>query len=174
MSANESSPPSVVHMVTVPFNWDWGKKCELPFEIWLLHTQSHISSTITDPLVHHSCHFGQMIHALCQVHTLLNNSILCKVELAECSKESFTAKYCISLIIFSPAETEFCRERIEHRVFKQLLQMIPGLEKWVLGGSEEEVIHIADLVGLSGYPVPPWTSLLCILDPERCLKCKVG
>jgi hypothetical protein len=59
------------------------------------------------------------------------------------------------LIIFSPAETELHRERIEHRVFKQLLQMIPGLEERVLGGSEEEVIHIADLVGSSGYPVLP-------------------
>jgi hypothetical protein len=38
------------------------------------------------------------------------------------------------------------RERREHQVFTKLLQMIPGLEERIMGGSEEEVVFIADLV----------------------------
>ena len=38
------------------------------------------------------------------------------------------------------------RERREHRVFQQLLQMIPGLEDRLMSGSADDVVHIADLV----------------------------
>lgn len=38
------------------------------------------------------------------------------------------------------------RERREHEVFKQLLQITPGLEERLMTGSEEEVLHICDLV----------------------------
>jgi len=38
------------------------------------------------------------------------------------------------------------RERREHRVFQLLLQMIPGLEERLVEGSEENVIHVAELV----------------------------
>jgi hypothetical protein len=40
------------------------------------------------------------------------------------------------------------RERREHRVFRQMLQAIPGLEARLMGGSEEEVVFIADLVSV--------------------------
>ena len=39
------------------------------------------------------------------------------------------------------------RERREHRVYRLLLEMVPGLEERLLNGSEEDLIHIADLVG---------------------------
>jgi len=39
-----------------------------------------------------------------------------------------------------------CRERREHRIFERMLQMIPGLEKRLLEGSNEEVVMIAELV----------------------------
>jgi hypothetical protein len=38
------------------------------------------------------------------------------------------------------------RELREHRVFSRLLQMIPGLEDRLMEGSNENVIHVAELV----------------------------
>jgi hypothetical protein len=38
------------------------------------------------------------------------------------------------------------RVRREHRVFQQLLYMVPGLEERIMVGSEEDVSHIAELV----------------------------
>jgi hypothetical protein len=38
------------------------------------------------------------------------------------------------------------RERREHRVFRTLLNMVPGLEECLVQGTEEEVRMIADLV----------------------------
>jgi mannose/fructose-specific phosphotransferase system component IIA len=34
-------------------------------------------------------------------------------------------------------------------VFRQMLQMIPGLEARLMSSSEEEIVFIADLVGFS-------------------------
>jgi len=38
------------------------------------------------------------------------------------------------------------REWREHRVFDQLLRMVPGLEERLQIGSDENVLHIAELV----------------------------
>ena len=38
------------------------------------------------------------------------------------------------------------RQRREHRVFQALLQMIPGLEDRLMGGSESDVMGIAESV----------------------------
>ena len=38
------------------------------------------------------------------------------------------------------------RERREYCVYRLLLQMVPGLEERLLNGSEEEILHVADLV----------------------------
>jgi len=83
----------------------------------------------TDPLVHHGHHFGRTVHALCRVHTLLTNGILRKGEYADKPEESFTHE-----------------ERREYGVYRLLLQIIPGLEECLLNGSEEEIMHIADLI----------------------------
>jgi hypothetical protein len=42
---------------------------------------------------------------------------------------------------------EISRERREHRVFRQLLLLIPGLEERLMEGSDENFAHIAELVG---------------------------
>jgi len=44
------------------------------------------------------------------------------------------------------------REWREHRVFDQLLRMVPGLEERLQIGSDENVLHIAELLqrGVSG------------------------
>jgi hypothetical protein len=47
-------------------------------------------SSNMDVLVHHGCHFGRTAHALCRVHMLLTNGILCDVEEADEPEESFT------------------------------------------------------------------------------------
>jgi hypothetical protein len=42
----------------------------------------------------------------------------------------------------------FCRRRREHRVFNALLQMVPGLEDRLMGGSDEDIVAIAEMVSL--------------------------
>ena len=43
----------------------------------------------------------------------------------------------------------FGRERREHRVFEQLLESYPGLLERLKNGSEEEILHVGELVRLS-------------------------
>jgi len=38
------------------------------------------------------------------------------------------------------------RERREHRVFKGLLEMVPGLEERIMNGMEDQIAHIVDMV----------------------------
>ncbi|KIM72920.1 hypothetical protein PILCRDRAFT_81530, partial [Piloderma croceum F 1598] len=83
----------------------------------------------TDPLVHHGRHFGQTVHALCTVNSLLINGILRMGELRDQPEETFTLE-----------------ERREHRLFQQLLQIVPGLEDRIMEGSDEELSHIAELI----------------------------
>ena len=40
----------------------------------------------------------------------------------------------------------YMRERREHRIFRILLDMIPGLEDHLMGGSDDNVTHISELV----------------------------
>ncbi|KAI6043871.1 hypothetical protein EDC04DRAFT_2866071 [Pisolithus marmoratus] len=61
--------------------------------------------TTQDPLFHHGCHFGQAVHAFCNVPMLLTNGI-------------------IFLSFFS--------ERKEFVAFWELLQVVPGLEEEVV------------------------------------------
>jgi len=84
---------------------------------------------VADPLVHHGRHFGRTVHALCSVNALLTNGILRMGELADAAEDTFTHE-----------------ERKEHRVFEQLLKMIPGLEDRLLSGSDQEIGHVADLL----------------------------
>lgn len=44
----------------------------------------------TDPLVHSGRHFGRTIHALCNVHALINNGIIRMGERADEPEEAFT------------------------------------------------------------------------------------
>lgn len=41
---------------------------------------------------------------------------------------------------------QLTRERREHLVFSHLLEMVPGLEERLLEGTDEGVVHIAELV----------------------------
>lgn len=38
------------------------------------------------------------------------------------------------------------REHREHKVYLRLMQMIPGLEERLINGTDEYILHIAELV----------------------------
>ncbi|KAG2073799.1 hypothetical protein BDR04DRAFT_1009886, partial [Suillus decipiens] len=66
----------------------------------------------TDLLVHYACHFGQIIHALCNFQALLTNGILQMGELAGTPDKNFTAE-----------------EQHKHHIFQELLKSVAGLEE---------------------------------------------
>ena len=99
----------------------------------------------TDPLVHHGRHFGRTVHAFCTMSTLLNNGILRLRGPPEQSDASLTNE-CIMITYFHDPKLTHIRERREHMVFQTLLQMIPGIEERLLEGSDENTLHIAELV----------------------------
>jgi hypothetical protein len=109
----------------------------------------YIPSCIADPLIHHGRHFGRTIHAMSCVLALLKNGILRMGELADEPEESFTTEYIASHLDGMTGKSYFIlsRERREHRVFRSLLNSIPGLEERLMASTDEEVRMIADLVG---------------------------
>ncbi|KAG2141304.1 hypothetical protein DEU56DRAFT_734239 [Suillus clintonianus] len=88
------------------------------------------SSSSSDPLVSHGRHFGRTVFALCNYPSLLTNSILRLETMEDNPLEDF------------PAE-----ERREHCVFEQLLDSYPGLLDRLKDGSEEEILHVGELIG---------------------------
>jgi hypothetical protein len=67
-------------------------------------------------------------------------------ELPEQAEDTFTHEYVVG---FRPRSklVDICSgEHREHRIFQQLLQMIPGLEERLLNGSSENLVHVAELV----------------------------
>ncbi|KAG1863918.1 hypothetical protein F4604DRAFT_1586688 [Suillus subluteus] len=84
----------------------------------------------SDPLVSHGRHFGRTVFALCNYPSLLTNGILRLEQMEDVPLEDF------------PAE-----ERREHRVFEQLLDSYPGLLDRLKDGSEEEILHVGELIG---------------------------
>ncbi|KAG0697117.1 hypothetical protein DFH29DRAFT_984409 [Suillus ampliporus] len=84
----------------------------------------------SDPLVSHGRHFGRTVFALCNYPSLLTNGIL-RLELLE----------------DTPLEEFSAEERREHRVFEQLLDSYPGLLERLKDGSEEEMLHVGELIG---------------------------
>jgi hypothetical protein len=120
------------------------------FDIMGIHIKRiYTPSCIADPLIHHGRHFGRTIHAMCCVLALLKNGILRMGELADEPEESFTAEYIASHLDRMTGKTYFIlsRERREHRVFRTLLNSIPGLEEHLMESADEEFRMITDLVG---------------------------
>ncbi|KAF8836372.1 hypothetical protein BDN67DRAFT_992145 [Paxillus ammoniavirescens] len=95
-------------------------------------------SLAIDPLVHHGCHFGRAVHSFCNVQTLITNSLLVMAD-QEVEPSNL------------PTEVE----RREYTVFHELLRMIPGLEAKLMTASDEEVIHLADLIQKGGQSLSP-------------------
>jgi hypothetical protein len=64
------------------------------------------------------------------------------------------------------------RQNREYKVYRELLRIIPSLEERSLSGSEEEALHIANLVHLCTSLLFPDDFLTCSnLDPKGLLKC---
>lgn len=92
-------------------------------------------------------------------------------ELVEQPDATFTREYVSppsSLIIYIYGQN---REQREHRVFQQLLQMVPGFEKRLLEGSDENVLNLAELVGF--IFLDPIFGLNCTTATKRCFKHKI-
>jgi hypothetical protein len=67
-------------------------------------------------------------------------------ELSEQSEDTFTHEFVVPFYFIYNMWLTPARERREHRIFQALLQMIPGLEERLMEGSNEDVIHVAELV----------------------------
>ncbi|KAG1764151.1 hypothetical protein EDD22DRAFT_979141 [Suillus occidentalis] len=96
----------------------------------ILLTHPIADSSTSDPLISHGRHFGRTVFALCNYPSLLTNGILRLEQMEEIPLEDFSAD-----------------ERREHRVFEQLLDSYPGLLERLKNGSEEEILHVGELIG---------------------------
>ncbi|KAG1811298.1 hypothetical protein EV424DRAFT_1473744 [Suillus variegatus] len=98
-----------------------------------LHTGPRKKATSSNPLVLHGRHFGQTVFALCNFPALLTASILRLEELQDTPIEDY------------PADV-----RHKHRVFMELIDSYPGLLAHLTDGEEEDIIHMGELVRVSG------------------------
>ena len=121
----------------------------------------------SDPLVSHGHHLCWTVLALCKIKALLTNRILQLGELAaEEPEEFFTTECTLMSNIWLVLLINYGRERPEHCVFSVLLQMVPGLESWLMNSDEEHIIHIVDMVSMIVMStVCPFTYLA--LQPQR-------
>ena len=140
--------PQVCRSMSLPALWSLapGKNCK-PFSRCSLMLLKNFSRAIQDALVHHGHHFGRIVHTFCNIQTLLTNGISLIGEQADTPEENLTAAW---VVINVPLSTQhlIClhSECKEYSAFHQLLRMAPGLEDRLMNSSEEEVIHIANLV----------------------------
>ncbi|KAG1737726.1 hypothetical protein EDB19DRAFT_1636705 [Suillus lakei] len=88
------------------------------------------TSSASDPLVSHRQHFGRTMFVLCNYPSLLTNGILRLEQMEDTPLEDFSAE-----------------ERREHHVFEQLLESYPGLLEQLRDSSEEEILHVRELIG---------------------------
>jgi hypothetical protein len=105
---------------------------------------------------------------MCNVPALIINGILRLGELAGEPDDVFTHEHAPLYHLYWKSKLTFIfRERREHQVFKQLLQMIPGLEDRIMEGTNEYIKHTGELVLLYLSPVP-FSVADIYSDPERC------
>ncbi|KIJ59551.1 hypothetical protein HYDPIDRAFT_100521 [Hydnomerulius pinastri MD-312] len=86
---------------------------------------------VQDPLVHHGRHFGCVVHAFCNVQTLITNGLVLMGELEDRGAETLTQQ-----------------ERKEYSAFRELLKMVPELEARLMSCSEEDVVSMAELASI--------------------------
>ncbi|KIK14479.1 hypothetical protein PISMIDRAFT_116980, partial [Pisolithus microcarpus 441] len=85
--------------------------------------------SVQDLLVHHGHHFGCVVHAFCNVQTLLTNGITLMVEVEERGLETLTQE-----------------ERKEYSAFQELLKIVLNLEDCIMSSSKQDVIATAELI----------------------------
>ncbi|EGO02679.1 hypothetical protein SERLA73DRAFT_47343, partial [Serpula lacrymans var. lacrymans S7.3] len=84
-----------------------------------------------NPLVHHRRHFGRTVHVLHNILMLVDNGM----------------QYLGELTDTKDANMLTAEEMREYAVFKDLLQMVPGLQACLQQSSSEETDLVASLVG---------------------------
>ncbi|KAG2120555.1 uncharacterized protein F5147DRAFT_563507 [Suillus discolor] len=104
-------------------------------------------ASTSDPLVSHGRHFGRTVFALCNYSSLLTNGILRLEQMEDTPLEHFSSE-----------------EWREHRVFEQLLDSYPGLLERLKNGSEEDILHIRELVHRSLHGWKAKTLKSTVLD----------
>jgi hypothetical protein len=124
------------------------------------------ASTTQDPLVHHGRHFGRAVHTFCNIQTLITNGLVTMGNQSDEDPESMTAQWVIRTHVQPPNKT-YHSERKEYQVFRELLRMAPGLEARLMESSEDEVIHVADLVCCFLSYTSCIEPTLTTTDPER-------
>jgi hypothetical protein len=67
-------------------------------------------------------------------------------ELATQAEDSFTHEYALPFSSGDFSKTSPSRERREHRIYQHLLRMVPGLEERLMEGSNEDIVHVSELV----------------------------
>ena len=87
-----------VQTAITPLDLETGRNHDYyPMFVILSDFYSHLSGIrhSSDPLVHHGCHFGRTVYAMCNVRSLIMNSLLCLEELdgSEISEESLASEY---------------------------------------------------------------------------------
>ncbi|KZP19818.1 hypothetical protein FIBSPDRAFT_955085 [Athelia psychrophila] len=86
---------------------------------------------VTDPVVHAGRHFGRTVNSVIPTRTLITNGLrrMVKLKLEKIPLEDFPKK-----------------EQREHEIFVTLLDMVPGLINRLITASDEEAIHISDML----------------------------
>ncbi|KAG1863295.1 hypothetical protein C8R48DRAFT_602829 [Suillus tomentosus] len=87
-------------------------------------------ASTSDPLVSHGRHFGRTVFALCNYPSLLTNGILRLEQMEDTPLEEFSAEYNNAFFFLL-----------------QLLESYPGLLERLRNGSEEEILHVGELIG---------------------------
>ena len=100
----------------------------------------------------------------------MTNRILQLGELAEEPEEAFTTECTLIPNIYLVLLIHYGRERQEHHVFGVLLQMVPGLESWLMSGDGDDVIHITDMVSMIVMSIVYPFTYLALLASERCFE----
>jgi hypothetical protein len=77
------------------------------FPTVMAYSTDHVSSKI-DPLVHHGRHFCRTVHAMCNIHALLTQSIIRVVE--QTPEEDLTLEYGVTHILRRHADLTFAEE----------------------------------------------------------------
>ncbi|KAG6916133.1 hypothetical protein DXG01_008324 [Tephrocybe rancida] len=85
--------------------------------------------TNTHPLTTFGRHFGRTIHAFCRLRNLVERGILRDIELAT-----------------RPLNTFSQEERQEHRIYRQMLQILPQFEEQIVLQPFEEIAQLCDLI----------------------------
>ncbi|KAJ3518520.1 hypothetical protein NMY22_g13631 [Coprinellus aureogranulatus] len=127
-STKENIPPSGFHTPTSRKRRPIASRSALS---WAPPRKQYWGRARQDPLVGHGRHFGRAMRTFCRVHTLLSNglSTAMQLELGRITEQDL-----------NPSELS------EHRLYRDLLSIVPGLEERLNTGPEQDLNYVADMI----------------------------